>query len=233
MYLESFRNIIEIESLKSKIREYDAILSGELKRITDLDALRQRHLNRIEELSKVENELHLKTLELTIASEESRLIRLSEQMDLVKNDKELAAITHQLQTLKESMARNEEKYFENLEISENLHQEVKDAKQFLTGSIDTKEEIIKEVESVKSDVNEKIFYLNARINSLLEQCNKSARDLYLSSEKTGVAFINGKVCSKCHMQISSVMKTTVEEGRNLECCPHCGRFLIPETAKIY
>jgi predicted nucleic acid-binding Zn-ribbon protein len=233
MYLESYRHLIEIESLKTKIREYNATVAGELKRITDLDAQRIKLQKRIEELLTEEHTLHVKTLELTIAGEEKTLAHLNSQLDMVKNDRELQATTHQIETVKKSLASNEEKYFENLDRSEKIHTEIKDAKSFIDGATMTMEEIKKEVEMAKKEAEEKIFYLNARIISLLEQCHKSARDLYQSSEKAGVAFIHERACSKCHLQVSSILKSSVEEGRALECCPSCGRFLIPETAKIY
>jgi predicted nucleic acid-binding Zn-ribbon protein len=233
MYLESFRHLIEIESLKTRIREHNAILASEVKRITDLDTQRNKLQARITELQSEEQALHLKNLELTISTEEQSLGHLTTQLDNVKNDKELAATTHQIQTIKNSLALHEETYFAALDRTDKIHEELKDCKQFLAGSVDTREEISKDVEAAKTEETEKIFYLNARIASLLEQCNKSARDLYLSSEKTGVAFILDKTCSKCHMQVSSILKSSIEEGRSLDCCPSCGRFLIPETAKIY
>ena len=233
MYLESYRHLIEIESLKTKIREYNASIASELKRITDLDTQRSRLQARIEELLKEEHELHLKNLELTISTEEQTLAHLTAQLDHVKNERELAATTHQIETVKKSLALNEEKYFTALEQTEKIHSEIQDAKAFIEGSTATREEIKKDVEAAKKEAEEKIFYLNARIASLLEQCHKSARDMYISSEKSGVAFIMDRTCSKCHMQVSSILKSSVEEGRSLECCPSCGRFLIPETAKIY
>lgn len=233
MYLESFRHLIEIESLKTKIREYNASIASELKRITDLDTQRNRLQARIEELLKEEHELHLKNLELTVSTEEQTLTHLATQLDHVKNERELAATTHQIETVKQSLATNEEKYFAALERTDKIHSEIHDAKAFIEGSTTTREEIKKDVEAATKEAEEKIFYLNARIASLLEQCHKSARDMYLSSEKNGVAFIMDRTCSKCHMQVSSILKSSVEEGRSLECCPSCGRFLIPETAKIY
>jgi predicted nucleic acid-binding Zn-ribbon protein len=208
-------------------------LASEVKRITDLDTQQNKLQARIIELQNEEHALHIKNLELTISSEEQSLTHLTLQLDNVKNDKELTATNHQLQTVKASLALNEEKFFLALDRIDKIHEEIKDSKQFLQGSVTTREEISKDVELASADAKEKIFYLNARITSLLEQCNKSARDLYLSSEKTGVAFILEKTCSKCHMQVSSVLKSSIEEGRSLECCPSCGRFLIPETAKIY
>ena len=233
MYLDSFRHLIEIESLKTKIREYNASIASELKRIADLDAQRRRLQTQIDELSQEEHSLQIKNLELTISSEEQTLTHLTAQLDHVKNERELAATTHQIETVKLSLGTHEEKYFTSLERSEKIHTEIQDAKSFIQGSIATREEIQKDVEAATKESEEKIFYLNARITSLLEQCHKSARDLYLSSEKAGVAFIHERACSKCHMQVSSILKSTVEEGRALECCPSCGRFLIPETAKIY
>lgn len=233
MYLESYRHLIEIESLKSKIREYNAVISSETKRITDLDAQRNKLQARIEELLNEEHTLHVKNLELTISSEEQTLTHLKTQLDHIKNERELTATTHQIDTVKQSLGLNEEKYFAALERSEKIHAEIQDAKSFIEGSKATREEIQNDVDVAKKDAEEKIYYLNARIASLLEQCNKSARDMYTSSEKAGIAFILDKSCSKCHMQVSSILKSSVEEGRNLECCPSCGRFLIPETAKIY
>jgi predicted nucleic acid-binding Zn-ribbon protein len=233
MYLESFRHLIEIESLKTKINEHSAVYAGEVKRITDLDAQRSRLQTKVEELIAEEHELHLKNLELTINSEEQNLTHLKTQLDYVKNERELAATNHQIETVQKALQLHEEKYFISLERSEIIHEEIKNAKQFLEGSFSTREEINKDVIAAKVETDEKIFYLNARIDSLLEQCHKSARDLYTSSSKTGVAFIIDKTCSKCHMQISSILKSSIEEGRSLECCPSCGRFLIPETTRIY
>jgi predicted nucleic acid-binding Zn-ribbon protein len=233
MYLESFRHLIEIESLKTKIREQNDALNSETKRLTDLDAQRKKLQASIEELAKEDQLLHVKNQELIIATEEKNLAHLKAQLEMVKNEKELNATTHQIQTVTASLFTHEEEYFIALERSEIIHKELKDAKSFLEGSLSTRAEIEKDVEETKKEVDEKIYFLKARITSLLDQCHKSAKDLYLASEKLGVAFILDRTCSKCHMQVSSILKSSVEEGRSLECCPNCGRFLIPETAKVF
>jgi predicted nucleic acid-binding Zn-ribbon protein len=238
MYLPSFRHLIEIEALKTQNQNDLAGISSEKKRISDLDSLREKRQQRITSLEDEVKAMKLIDKQLEVESLEAKHKRTRLQLEALSSEKEIKAMEHQLEVIAKELQEKEEHYFALLERSETIADEKKEAEEFLKGSLNTLEEIKKDVETESLKFQNQIENRNLRIHSLEDQMDKSLLKSYLEIEKkfTGkkaVAFLIDKKCSQCHMQVDSMFKTALEEGRSIETCPNCGRFLIPETSKIY
>ena len=238
MFLESFRHLIEIEALKGKIEIEENKIASENKRISDLLALREKKQNEISELDQNLRELKLTEQQLTIDSTITKLNRMNSQLELVTTQKEQITLENQIKNLKEEVAKLEEKYFLGLEESEKNESEISDRRQFLKGSLETIKELEAEIEIETRGFKTAIEHNQLRVDSLMDLLHPSLKSLYLEVAKKykkgrPVAYLIDKKCSQCHMLMDSMLKLSLEEGRSLECCPSCGRLLIPETAKIY
>ena len=238
MFLESFRHLIEIEALKGKIEIEENKIASENKRISDLLALREKKQIEISELDQTVRELKLTEQQLTIDSTISKLNRMISQLDQVTTEKEQITLENQIKNLKDEVEKLEEKYFSNLEESEKIEGDISDRRDFLVGSLETLKELEDEIASETASFKTAIDHLQKRVDSLEALLHPSLKSLYQEIGKKfkkgrPVSFLIDKKCSSCHMQMDSMLKLSLEEGRSLECCPSCGRLLIPETAKIY
>lgn len=239
MFLPSFRHLIEIEALKKQNHLNLLQISSENKRISDLVELRSKTAAQIDHLYLEDKNLKLFETQQQIEALQARLSKLNSQLSLAVTEKEQLAFENQILLAKNEIDLLENSYFSHLEKSETLMSEIENNKEFLKGSLTSLEIIQHEVNQNIEDEKKIIENRNHRISALLEMLQPSLKNLYLeldkkfSFPKRPVSFLLDKKCSECHMQVDSVLKNSLDEGRSLEICPSCDRLLIPETAKIY
>lgn len=238
MFLESFRHLIEILALKKQNNQNLTEISSENKRISDLEERRKKALLENENLKLEEKNLKLQETQNHIEDLSLRLNKLSSQLSMATTALQETAFKNQIQSIENEVAELENNYFENLEKSEAIIEKIKENTEFYSGSTLSLEEIKKEVAANVTKENAAIENRNKRINSLLDQCHPSLKNLYLELDKKfapkeSTAFLIDKKCSACFIAADASLRSSLEEGRSLEMCPNCGRLLIPETARIY
>ncbi len=238
MFLASFRQLIEIEALNRDNLVNHENIQSKLKRISDLEGRRNNAFHLIEETKAQEKNLKVPEILYQIEDKQLRLSKLDHQLSLSVTQKEQLAFEAQISTLKTDIGLLEDDYFEKLDQSEVLLEKIRELQVFYAGSEKTLEEIKGEVD--KKIIEEKKIISNRqlRIDSLLENCHSSVKKIYLDlllkfKPKSPVSYLIDKKCSGCHMQLDSQTRSSLDEGRSIECCPTCSRLLIPETAKIY
>ena len=238
MFLESFRHLIEIEALKKQNQQNLLQIASENKRISDLTKRRRKTALEIDNFLIEDKSLKLSDTQQQIDVLQVRLNKLNSQLALAVTEKEQIAFENQIKLVKNEIDLLETLYFNNLEKSEFIQQEIKNSQEFLKGSLETleliKNETLKNISIEQNIIDNRIL----RIKSLDELLHPSMKSLYLELEKSmqpkrPVSFLVDKKCSECHMQVDSILKNSLEEGRSIEICPTCSRILIPETAKIY
>jgi predicted nucleic acid-binding Zn-ribbon protein len=238
MFLPSFRHLIEIEALKKQNQQNEQQISSENKRIYDLGDRRTKTQLQIESLILDEKNLNLSTNQQQIEILQARFKKLNSQLALAVTEKEQIAFEGQIAIVQTELAALENIYFTNLERSEEIESEIADKNEFLSGSLVSLETIKSEVAQNISREQKIIDDRNLRILALTDQLLPRLKSLYLEIEmkmlpKKAVSYLIDKKCSECHMQVDSILKNSLEEGRSIESCPTCSRLLIPETAKIY
>jgi predicted nucleic acid-binding Zn-ribbon protein len=179
----------------------------------------------------------LKELELNIHSLENNIAKLKSQINMVKNEKELTSITHEIEHSQKKLADLENQYFELTEQSENLLQNIQDNQNFINGSKATLAEIEKDVTTIIEENQKEISNYQKRIEALLEIEKPGNRKIYLETAKkfqttSPCSFIAHKNCSACRINIDSVTVANVEHARSLEFCPSCGRILLPKDLNL-
>lgn len=238
MYLESFRHLIEIDALKRANETNLLNIQSEKNRISALDSKRILFAQEIEASKAAITAIGLSALEREVEILQQSLSRQMEQLNLVTTQKEQSSLELQIAELKDKLQTHEESYFLKLSHSEELEEKIKNHENFLSGSLLTINEIQSEVDQHVAREEKIISDRQSRIEALYLQMHPSLKSLYLELEKNfkgkkPVGFLLQKKCSECHMQVDTLMRASLEEGKSIEFCPNCNRLLIPETAKIY
>lgn len=238
MYLESFRHLIEIEALKKANQQNFNEIDAQKKRISALESKKAKFTEEITQFKQDILALKLTEREAQIEVLRNQITKLNDQMLMIKTLREQTALEEQIKDLSLKADQDEEEYFLNLEVSENLILRISDHQQFLKGSENTVLEITAEAEIIILAQEKLVRDRELRIDSLLSQCLDDVKSLYARVEKQlapkkHTSFLINKKCNECHMQIDSMLKNNIENGVSLEVCPHCARLLIPETSRIY
>lgn len=238
MYIESFRQIIEIESLKAENQKNTQNIESEKKRTLKLLEQKQKAKEDLERLTAELHELPLKNTLALIDKSKLALQKLQQQENLAKDQKEALAFAKQIEAKKIEVSDLEVLGLELLEREDFLECEIKRLKEFSTG-LESSSQIIgaetdELIEKEKSIINARL----QRVSALLDQCRLDFKNTYLALEKkfypkSPVSFLIDRKCQSCFIQVDSILKSSLEEGRTIETCPHCSRLLIPETVKIF
>ncbi len=183
MFLESFRHLIEIEALKKENLTNLARIASENKRISDLEERRKKTLVLNENLALEEKSLKLTESQNQIEDLQLRLSKLTSQLSLSVTEKEQIAFENQIKIVKSEIENLEMQYFEKLEKSEEILNQIQENHEFLKGSVNTLEEIKKEVKENISKEEAIIDNRKKRIDSLTDLCHPSLKTLYLDLEK--------------------------------------------------
>jgi hypothetical protein len=170
------------------------------------------------------------SIELEVKSGEEALKRLATQMNVLRTSKEFDTVRRQMDAQRVWNKENESKALERME------------------QIDTKE---KELEKNTSALNEAEIALAAetdRVNKELSELGvehdklKAERDemakdvpdkelaIYnriVHTHGNAIATVGRGICSACFMKIPPQVHNLVLIGKELVCCPSCGRILTP------
>ena len=238
MFLESFRHLIEIVALKNQNQQNSMTIASENKRISDLEERRKKSQLHNEELKNEDKSLKLTEMQNQIEDLQARLNKLSSQLNMATTAPQETAFKNQIQTTQGEIEKLEEVYFANLERSDEIHKTISENNIFFQGSLATLEDIKIEVAATTLVEENIISGRNKRVDALMELVHPSMKSIYIDLEKkfiskSPVSYLIDKKCTSCHMAVDSTMKSALEEGRSIECCPNCSRLMIPETAKIY
>lgn len=238
MIIETFRNFIEIESLNKKIAQHIAEIASQEKRLIDAEGKKESALLQINEKNELIHSLKLKEIELAVSTLEKKLGQYQEQMNLVKTQKELDSLTHEINSTKAKLTEAESDFFSKIDQASLLETSIKDLKNFCTGIDSSIAEIKNEVEQEIFHHQKEIKNYQNRVESLLDQQNPVDKKMYLELSKkfkssTPTAFINGKNCSVCRINIDAQTINLVDHAKSLELCPNCGRILLPNNLNLY
>lgn len=238
MFMESFRNLIEILALKKENLKNISAIASEDKRISDLEERREKIAAHNEDLKIEEKNLNLEFLQKKIEDLALKLNKLKTQMTMAQTLQEENAFKNQISSLENEIQKSEEIYFKNLERSDAIWELIKENDLFYSGSKRTLVEIKEEAILNKKKEHLILAQRNERINSLFSFCHPQLTNLYFQLEKnpslkTPVSYLVDKRCSACFVTVDSILESSLNQGRSLETCPSCGRLLIPESAKIY
>jgi predicted nucleic acid-binding Zn-ribbon protein len=238
MLIDTFRNFVEIEGLKAKILIHRSNIASQNKRISDMVSKRAEREAQIANCEFEIKNLKIKDLEAQMSIYDSSLKKFQTQMDMVKNEKELNSLNHEISSIKVLIENLETLYFESSEKVETLNHKISECREFLKGSIDSLNEISSEAKAIISKEENEIQNFQMRIDAILENEKPTHKKLYQEMEikfkTTGpCSFINHKNCSACRINIDSVTVGNVENARSLEFCPSCGRILLPNDLNLY
>jgi predicted nucleic acid-binding Zn-ribbon protein len=238
MMTDTYRNFIEIMSLKAKIYKLLGNVQSQTKRILDTENKKTSSIAKKEALSLELLELGVSKNELLIKDLDLKLSKLNSDINKVNSEKELNSINSEISFLKEKLQALEDETFLKIDIADNLQAEITTLSGFITGIDQTITEIKNEAEAEIQKDQKEISNLNLRILSLVDSLPTSVQKTYHLVDKKfktspPFSFINQKNCSTCKINIDQMTVSNVLSHRSVEICPSCDRILLPNDLNIY
>lgn len=231
----SFHLLHEIDAIQSRyLADLYLKKTEEEKRILQINGQISSKELLLKQCLENKNNLNqkLQLSENRISEKNVILSRLKLNLMQVKTNNELEKINKEIDTTQKEISNLEDEsftYFSNLD---ELEKVIIECHNYLTGIVETKNEIENEVNHQLQDLSLKKENYQKRLDSLLSELPLAISSLYKNTIKNfkafdGTAYINNKSCNKCHMAIDQVTITAVLSRNSAELCPNCGRFLLP------
>jgi uncharacterized protein len=232
---EEINRLMELQTVDRQLQELEQSLSSIAGRVDQLRneiQINQAELDRLSEQDK-EITASRKKSERELAEGEVRIRNKRMRLTLVRNDKELQALTHEVETLKETNQRLEGEVLASMEGAEARTARIKELTETIAkGRVDltaAEKEIADEVEELKANI--------AKTRKAREKVAENVEPSLLSRYQmifnrrggVAVALAKGGTCQACRMRLPPQLYNEIQRLQKIHFCPNCQRVLYYEN----
>jgi predicted nucleic acid-binding Zn-ribbon protein len=234
---EEIKRLTGLQAIDQELRLQERELSKISARVDDLQARVEQKAAELEQLSGAERDSALarRELERTLAEGEVQIRNKRMRLSLIKNERELQALGHEVEVLKESNQRIEAELLARMEGSDQGKARLEELSQAL-------EQDRAELKNAQREVAGQIEEMRARIvarrgerEELARQIGASLRQRYetIFDRRGGFAVVAVKAgtCLGCRMRIPPQLFNLIQRYEAIHYCPNCQRILYYEADK--
>ena len=231
---EEVTRLMDLQVIDRQLQELEqslASIAGRVDQLRDETESNQAELDRLTEQDKQITAARKKA-ERELAESEVRIRNKRMRLTLVRNEKELQALTHEIESLKETNQRLENELLTSMEGADARTARIKEISEAIAkGRIDlaaAQKEIAAEVEELKSNISK---HRKSR-EKLAENVDASLLSRYqmIFSRRGGVAvaLAKGGTCQGCRMRLPPQLYNEIQKHQQIHFCPNCQRVLYYE-----
>ena len=231
---EEINRLMDLQIIDRQLQELEQSLSSIAGRVDQLRDENQKNQAELDRLTEQDKEIAAarKKAERELAEGEVRIRNKRMRLTLVRNDKELQALTHEIDSLKETNQRLEGELLTSMEGADVRTARIKELTEALAkGRVDltaAEKEIAAEVEELKSNIGKR---RKAR-EKVAENVDPSLLSRYqmIFSRRAGVAvaLAKGGTCQGCRMRLPPQLYNEIQKHLQIHFCPNCQRVLYYE-----
>ena len=235
---EQFKILKEISSLLDKKQQLLQNLESEKQRVHKVQNLRSSR-----ELELIKFQDSLKEYSANEQEVENQLAHLQAQLDQAKShinqvqtQQQVDALTNEIEGLERKINQLEEDGMLILEKIDEIESSIQDSRTFLSGSLETLQEVTQEVQEKSNELNQQINILDQRLDALMQQLNPIFASKLSATLKKNIPIsiftrISGDCCDFCKLALSKVDSEGIEKKMSLTTCNGCHRIFIPVNSQ--
>ncbi|MBI5207481.1 MAG: hypothetical protein HY934_06785 [Candidatus Firestonebacteria bacterium] len=228
------KSLLALQDIDKKILKLKERIGAIPKEIEEIEKKIQMHYNDLSENKKGMDVLlkKRKDIEFELASNNTKLTKLNEQLYSLKSNKEYTAMLKEINDIKNGNEKFEEKIIEIMLSCDNEKEKYKSIEKSVLElealNQKEKEEKLKEKSNLESILDGKLKDRNELINTL-DNKNVSIYDkIFEHKGSHAVVEIKGEVCQGCHVGIPPQMINILIISDELCRCPNCARIIYLE-----
>jgi uncharacterized protein len=233
---EEITRLMDLQVIDRQLQELEQKLASIAGRVDQLRNENQTNQAELERLTEQDKEISAarKKGERELAEGEVRIRNKRMRLTLVRNDKELQALTHEIESLKEGNQRLESELLTTLEGVDARTARIKELTEAIAkGRVDltaAEKEIAAEVEELKSSIG-KTRKAREKIAENVD-ANLLARYQMIFNRRGGVAvaLAKGGTCQGCRMRLPPQLYNEIQKLQEIHFCPNCQRVLYYEDS---
>jgi predicted nucleic acid-binding Zn-ribbon protein len=233
---EEIGRLISLQNLDRELQESAERLAAVTQGV---DKLREETMaadSEIERLTaeQTQAELVRRQLERDLAEGESRIRNSRMRQSLIRNEKELQALAHEVETQKESNQRLEAELLMQMEASEPRTARLRELAETLEKRRAELAAAEREIAGRAEELKELMRKRRVERDLLAAQIDASLRARYemIFSRRGGLAvtLARGGTCQGCRMRLPPQLYNEIQKFQQIHSCPNCQRILYFEPA---
>jgi len=234
---EEIARLMSLQAIDRELRELEESLTSIAGRVEQLRLEVESHQTELDRLTEEErqNAATRRQLEKELAEGEARIRNKRMRLNQVRNDKELLALGHEVETQKETNQRLEAEVLAMMEGAD-----ARTARIAELGELTTKKraELTAGEKEIASQVEDlKVSIRKQRLDRDLMTKNVDgpllARYEMIFNRRGGVAVVEAKggTCQGCRMRLPPQLYNEIQRHQQIHYCPNCQRILFYEEAR--
>jgi len=236
---EEITRLMSLQAIDRELRELQAALATVSERSVRLRQEANDYAVELERLQQEEQQsvLARRNLEKELAENEARARSKRMRSNQVRNDKESLAVDHEIESLKETKARQEAELLAMMEASEQRTARIKVlielTAQRQAELVEAEKESAAQVEDLKISISKQ--HVDRDLMAKNIDAPLLSRYEMLFSRRAGVAVSEAKggTCQGCRMRLPPQLYNEIQKHLQVHYCPNCQRILYFETvAKV-
>ncbi len=231
---EEINRLMDLQIIDRQLQGLEQSLNSIAGRVDQLRLENQANQVELDRLTEQDKEITTarKKAERELAEGEVRIRNKRMRLTLIRNDKELQALTHEIESLRETNQRLESELLTSMEGADARTARIKDLTEAIAkGRVDqtaAEKEIAAEVEELKSNIG-KTRKAREKVAENVDG-NLLSRYQMIFSRRAGVAvaLAKGGTCQGCRMRLPPQLYNEIQKHLQIHFCPNCQRVLYYE-----
>jgi len=180
-----------------------------------------------EQKKELQKNAHAREVELK--SYEERILRHKMQLNVIKSNKEYAAISHEIKMEEADQSRVEEAALEILEKIDETEEQVAEVGKGIEGEKEKVEAMARKVDARIREIDDELGTLRQRRREMADAVDREALADYARVlarvGATAVTRVVNTVCMGCNMSVTSQTLNNIMASKRLVRCSNCQRIL--------
>ena len=233
---EEIRRLMGLQSIDRKLKDLEQSLSTVALRVNQLRDQTSKQEAELERLSTEEQEAAAarKKLERELAEGEARLRNKRMRQNLVRNDKELQALSHEVDSLKDGNQRVEGELLVMMEGAGPRLTKIKELSETLAQSRTElaagEKEIAGQVEELKAEVAKQRRERDKVVKEIEPALVARYDIIFARRAGVAVAVARSGTCQGCMRRLPPQLYNEIQKHLQVHFCPACQRILYYEEA---
>jgi len=234
---DEIKRLTGLQAIDQELRSQEQELSKITARVDELAYRVEQSSAELQRLKQEEHEAALarRELERNLAEGEVLIRNKRMRLSLIKNDRELQALSHEVDVLKESNQRLEADLLTRMEGGDQFTARLQELSETLAREQAELKEARKEIAGQTEELQARIATRRQEREQLAAQIGATLCQRYevIFGRRGGLAVVAVKsgTCQGCRMRIPPQLFNLIQRYEAIHFCPNCQRILYHEADK--
>ena len=231
---EEIARLMSLQAIDRELRDLEQALASVAGRVQQLRLEAEKQQAELDRLTAEEQQSALvrRQLEKELAEGEARIRNKRMRLNQARNDKELQALSHEVDTQRESNQRFEAELLALMEASEPRSARIAEitpsVQQLMAELSEAEKEIAAQVEDLKVSIAKQRLDRDLMAGNLERGLLQRYEMIFSRRNGLAVAEARGGTCQGCRMRLPPQLYNQIQRHDSIHYCPNCQRILYHE-----